>query len=130
MKPMKTRQIFVIMALFAAVLLSSCQYEFIEPDRPVIDPEVPVKFAEQIVPIFTGGNNCTSCHKTGSTPPDLTADRAYNAIVPSMINTADPEASRIYWYTHPSSTNHNWKKYTQTEAALILLWIQQGAKNN
>jgi hypothetical protein len=127
---MKSRQIFAILTLLLAGLLTSCEYEVIVPDVPFIDPEVPVKFSEQIAPIFSAGNACTACHKTGSTPPDLTADRAYNAIVPALVNTADPESSSIYWYAHPNSSSHSWKKYSAAEAAIILEWIKQGAKNN
>ncbi|MBK9291834.1 MAG: hypothetical protein IPM52_09445 [Bacteroidetes bacterium] len=121
---------FAGLVLLAAGLLSSCQYEFIEPERPIIDPTVEIKFAEEIAPIFSNNNNCTACHRTGATPPDLTPDRAYNAIVPTYVNTAAPEQSSIYWFAHPNSTTHNWKKLTLSEAALILEWIKQGAKNN
>ncbi|MDP2235964.1 MAG: hypothetical protein Q8J88_05990 [Bacteroidales bacterium] len=127
---MKARQILAIFTLLLAGFLTSCEYEFIVPDVPVIDPEVPIKFSEQIVPIFTSGNACTACHKTGSTPPDLTTDRAYNAIVPALVNPADPESSSIYWFAHPNSSSHNWKKYSAADAAIILEWIKQGAKNN
>lgn len=124
------RVLFAVMALVALAALSSCQYEFIEPERPIIDPTVEIKFATEIAPIFSNNNACTACHRTGATPPDLTAERAYNAIVPALVNTANPEQSSIYWFTHPNSTTHSWKKYTLAEAALILEWIKQGAKNN
>lgn len=124
------RIMFVALRMIGALALSSCQYEFIEPDKPNIDPNVEIKFAQEIATIFNSNSNCTSCHRTGATPPDLTADRAYNAIVPALVNLANPEESIIYWYAHPYSTTHNWKKYTLTEAARILNWIKQGAKNN
>lgn len=128
---MKTRQLITIFSLVLLGLLTSCKYDVISPEKvPPIDTIVPVKFTQQIVPIFTTGNNCTSCHKAGATPPDLTAANAYSAIVPSLINTANAASSAIYWHTHPNSTTHSWKKYTMAEAALILVWIQQGAKNN
>jgi hypothetical protein len=49
---MKSRQILAIFTLLLAGLLTSCEYEFVVPDVPVIDPEVPIKFSEQIAPIF------------------------------------------------------------------------------
>jgi hypothetical protein len=133
MKPFKFNHFrlkFAALVLIALAALSSCQYEFIEPIRTVIDPTVEIKFATEIAPIFSNNNACTACHRTGATPPDLTAERAYNSIVPALVNMENPEQSRIYWFTHPNSTTHNWKKYTLEEAALILEWIKQGAKNN
>lgn len=123
----KLSGIILLLPLLLAIL-TSCEYEFIEIDEP--DPEVPVSFANDIVPIFTSGNNCTACHRTGSTPPDLTAGNAYNSIVPGLINITDPESSRIYAFPNPSSTTHTFKKYSQAQAALVLAWIKQGAENN
>ncbi|PKP53488.1 MAG: hypothetical protein CVT92_04120 [Bacteroidetes bacterium HGW-Bacteroidetes-1] len=127
---MKTRRLLAILAFILSGMLTSCEYEYVIPDVPVIDPTVPIKFSEEIAPIFSNNNNCIACHKTGATSPDLTADRAYNSIVPALINTADAEASQIYWHAHPLSTTHAWKKYKTAEAALLLEWIKQGAKNN
>ena len=113
--------------LVLIVAFSSCEYEYIVPDKP--DPGDTISFKTQIVPIFT--NNCTSCHKTGGTAPDLTADHAYNSIMSmDLTDTDDPESSILYEFPHPDSGTHNWKKYTRTEADLVLLWIQQGALNN
>lgn len=128
---MKTRHFFLLIVFALTGSLASCEYDFVVPEKPpVIDPEVPISFATQIEPIFSNGNNCTACHKTGATPPDLSTGMAYNAIVPSLINTTDTAASIIYWHPHPNSTTHNWKKYTLADATLILEWIKQGAKNN
>jgi hypothetical protein len=108
--------------------LFSCQYETIEVDLP--DPAEPVSFLSDIIPIFTSNNNCTACHDTGATAPDLTASNAFNSIVPALINTEDPQSSRIYQFPHPSSATHGFKKYTHLQAALVLAWIEQGAENN
>jgi hypothetical protein len=128
---MKTRQLFAMLTFLLVGMLVSCEYDHIVPERaPVIDPETPISFATQIEPIFNNGNNCTACHKTGATAPDLSTGKAFAAIVPALINTSDTTASIIYWHAHPSSPTHNWKKYTVGEATLILEWIKQGAKNN
>jgi hypothetical protein len=115
-------------ALLIAICLFSCQYETIEVDLP--DPNEPVSFSSDIIPIFISNDNCTACHDTGATAPDLTAPRAFNSIVPELINTENPENSRIYQFPHPSSTTHGFKKYTHVQAALVLAWIEQGAENN
>ncbi len=106
-------------------MLTSCEYDFIEVDQP--DPEVPVKFSEDIQPIFIS-NDCIACHKTGGTSPDLTEGKAYNSIYPALIDSGNPDLSSIYTKPHPSS-NHS-VKYSPEQAALVLAWIKQGAENN
>ena len=84
-----------------------------------------------MLPIFTEGDNCTSCHNTGGTPPDLSANNAYNSIISSgLVNTDDPQSSTIYDDVQPQTSTHSWKKYTTEESVLILTWITQGAENN
>lgn len=114
-----------LMAVFL-MFTASCEYEFIEIDEP--DPDVPVSFSEDIIPIFTTNSNCTACHRTGGTPPDLSANNAYNSIVPALINTEYPESSRIYTVPAPASSHAS--RYTPLQAAKLLNWINQGAQNN
>ena len=129
------KKFFIIVFLLGALSITGCRYNFIVPEEvPVIDPDDPsqeVLFSEDILPIFTNNNNCTSCHKTGGQMPDLTAGNAYSAINSSRyINPDSPDQSRIYTVAHPDNEGHSQKKYTATEAALVLAWIQQGAENN
>jgi len=129
---MKTLK-FVFAALIIAFLFTECKYDFIVPEEvPIIDPNDPdaeqISFGNQIMPIFTT-NDCTSCHKTGGRAPDLTIGKAYAAInTIKYINTTTPEQSLIY--TMPKPDGSHPKKYTASQAALLLAWIQQGAKNN
>lgn len=131
-------KLFKILLVFAvvALLFSECRYSFIVPeDIPVIDPDDPtapqISFATDILPIFTTGNNCTSCHTTGKQLPDLSAANAFTSINSSRyINSATAAESKIYKYPSPDTDTHTQKKYTAAQAALILGWIQQGAKNN
>ncbi|GAB1453088.1 hypothetical protein MASR2M47_31440 [Draconibacterium sp.] len=127
----------LLLAVFVVTLLfSQCRYSFIVPEEVVvIDPEDPnapqVSFANDIIPIFNDGNYCTSCHIAGKTMPDLTPDKAYASLNSNRyLNSDTPEDSKIYTYPNPSTTTHMQKKYTSSQAAKVLLWIQQGAKNN
>jgi hypothetical protein len=125
---------FLLAIVLVAVFIGGCKYDWIIPEE-VIDPDDPnteeISFSTEILPIFTEGNNCTACHKTGSQIPDLTAGNAYSAINSTRyINTSSPEESRIYTVAHPERSGHSQKKYTNAQAALILTWIKQGAKNN
>ena len=127
----------LLAVVVVSLLFSECKYSFIVPEAvpPIVDPDDPdapqISFATQILPIFVDGNNCTSCHKTGGQMPDLSAENAYASINTSRyINSGTPEQSLIYLHPHPDTSTHMHKKYTATQAATILLWIQQGAKNN
>jgi hypothetical protein len=119
--------IFVLLLFFA--VLSSCKYDnIVEPAPP--SPTDSVSFSQQIQPIFN--SNCVSCHKAGAQAPDLSAGTAYTSIMnANLVNTASPESSIIYWHPNPDNTSaHTWEKYTANQAALVLIWIQQGAKDN
>ena len=128
---MKRHKIFLVFALFA-MLFSGCKYDFILPEEvPVVNPGgEPVSFVTQIAPIFSASNKCTQCHKSGGiASPDLSnTSTVYSLIVPAYVNTASPSASKIY--VNASSGNHNNVKVTASQAALILQWITEGAKNN
>lgn len=123
---MKKRSIFLILIIFS-LLTVGCKYDFILPEEvpPIDNGGDPISFSSQIAPIFA--EKCISCHKPGSTSPDLTATNAYTQIVPKYINATTPTSSKIY--TYPTSGTH-YAKVTATQAALILKWIQEGTKNN
>ena len=123
---MKKHPIFLILVLFS-MTIGSCKYDYILPEE--IGPISNVSFATQVAPIFSNGDKCTSCHKAGSTSPDLTAANAF-AQIQGLINTATPAESKIYSFPAPTTNTHNWKKYTAGEAAIVLKWIEEGAKNN
>jgi hypothetical protein len=36
----------------------------------------------------------------------------------------------IYSFPGPTTSTHSWKKLTAGQAAIILAWIKDGAKNN
>lgn len=123
MKTLKTLFAVAVVAL----LFSQCTYDFIAPvEEP--DPTVEVSFAAEIAPIFSD-NNCTACHGTGARAPELTAANAYSSIVPAYVNLDTPEESEIYTQPNPANTGSH-PKYSEAQAALVLTWIQQGAKNN
>ncbi len=124
---MKTRYLFAICSLLLAFFITACNYDFVvEPELPPIDPDVEISFKDEIAPIFDAAR-CLGCHG-GNISPNLTAAAAYNSIVPALVNTGNPEESRIYTHALPS-TNHP-QKYSAAQAALLLAWIEQGAKNN
>lgn len=130
---MKRNLCFLLLIGFGLVLaLASCEYEFIDsPPLPPVDTTDTVKFAEDILPIFNDNDNCTTCHKTGGTSPDLTEANAYNSIMSmGLVDLTTPENSKLYIFPRPGSTDHNWKTYSQSQSEKVLNWIRQGALNN
>lgn len=123
---MKKQIIFFTFALFTLVFFAGCKYDFIlpVPEEPQGggDP-IPVSFASKIYPILT---NCTVCHGSGKSP-DFSANAAYSS-VSKLVNTANPAQSKIY--TVPSPDGSHAMKFKTAEAALLLKWITEGAKNN
>jgi hypothetical protein len=127
---MKKSPIYFLLFAFG-LLLNACTYDFIvKEELPQVDPTVTILFATQVAPIFISNQyQCTSCHKTGLTAPDLTAANAYNSLnTLKLIDTTTPASSKIL--TFPGSASHSWAKFSASESQLILTWIQQGAKNN
>lgn len=126
------KNLYLRLFLFVAlVAIGACEYDFIEPDDPLLPPDTNILFSEQIVPIFTTNNNCTECHKAGGNSPDLTADAAYqNLIDQNLVSVNQPEESVLYQKLKPESADHSWKKFTPQESTLVLEWIRQGALNN
>ena len=122
---MKKYPIFAILILFS-LFISSCKYDYVLPE--VVAPITSVSFATDVAPIFSTGDKCTVCHKTGGTQkPDLTVANAYSQIMPANVNLAAPESSVIY--INASSGKH-YAMVSATQAAIILKWITDGAKDN
>jgi uncharacterized membrane protein len=116
----------ILVLLTVSLVFGSCQWLTVEP----VVVEVPdvVNFSE-IQAIFS--SKCIGCHG-GASPSaglDLTAGNAYNNLISkNLVNTANPEQSRLYVHiTAPS--DHSGPEFTATESALVLKWIQDGAHN-
>ena len=130
---MKSTKLYLIGLFFGVLFLAGCEYTFVQhPDADqeepqISDPDNPISFATQIVPIFT--SRCLDCHDTGGQAPDLTSANAYSSIA-SLVDTDNPASSLLYSYVEPTSSDHDWRQYTASQAALVLLWIQEGALNN
>lgn len=123
----------ILLIFGVALLAGGCVYDFIVPEEiPVIDPDDPnaeqISFSADIQPIFD--SKCVSCHTAGKQLPDLSAANAYSSLNSTRyINSSSPAQSKIYTRANPSNTDSH-PKYSEAEAALVLIWIQQGAKNN
>jgi hypothetical protein len=114
----------VLTILAGGLFLFSCTYDTLVPEG--INPNTPVSFSTDIQPIFT--QNCVKCHG-GTTNPDLREGKSYASLTTgNYINTASPAESVLYVEMAPNGGMSSYSNASQ--AQLVLLWIQQGAKNN
>lgn len=106
------------------VLNTGCYYDTILP--PVVDQEV--SYSNDMQPFFNA--KCVACHTAGSgVPLALDEGDSYdNLINGGYINTDDPSASSLYVKITPGQSMEQYA--TDTERALTLAWIEQGALNN
>ncbi len=118
----------LIILLIGIFILNACEYDFIEPPKPVPpDPTDTISFKTELIPIF-GEQGCLVCH-SGTTNPDLSLANAYQSIINnSMVDLDNPKQSIIY--TKPSPGGSHPKVYTLDQSAVILVWILQGANDN
>jgi hypothetical protein len=110
-----------------ALCLSGCYYD--EVSERIPDDTI-VSFKTDIQPIFT--TNCTACHPSPVSSPDLTGDNSYNSITNGVyIVPNDAEASLLYrrLLGNPSVMPPS-GSLPSSEIALLKTWIEQGALNN
>jgi len=110
------------------LLLTACEYEFIEPTPPPTPPPAgdTISFSQDIQPFFTA--KCVSCHP-GVYKPDLTAGKSYAALTAGNYVVAnEPATSSLYI---KCKTGGSMATYTSAaELDLLYRWIYAGAKND
>lgn len=117
------RQILVALVLVTAIIgISSCEkYSFMPPVISVADT---LHFQKDIQPIFNA--NCISCHGALQSPI-LKDGKAYKNLKDGGFINLPGETSRLY--VHMISSGHT-ARSTDSEKQKVLIWINQGAKNN
>jgi hypothetical protein len=122
---MQTRKIaYLFFILLGVFMLNACEYEKIQPEVPPANTDVDL--STDIQPIFN--SSCIGCHN-GNTPPDLRTGYSYNALINgNFVDVNNPSQSILYL---EMNTGGGMATYTNaSDAALVLLWIEQGAENN
>jgi hypothetical protein len=126
---MKKRLLGLIMVTGTLlIMLTSCEYDFIEPTPPPPPPPAgdTISFAQDIQPFFNA--KCASCHP-GVYKPDLTAGNSYNALITgNYVVAGDPAASSLYTKCKPGASMAPYT--TAAELDLMYRWIYAGAKND
>lgn len=122
--------IHILLIFFAVVFYSACEYEFIKPLDPGIDPNEPQSFSADILPIFEA-QDCITCHSSTGTQFSLETGSAYqNILNMNLADTDNPEQSILYTVPDPTNPDQHPTTYTTEQAARVLIWIEQGALNN
>lgn len=121
--------LLVIFTFTGLAAFTGCEYEFIVP-KNIIITDTNVSFSQKIIPIFNQKCNMTGCHVAGHFKVDLTPENAYNDLfAKGMIDTFHPAESKLYLKLIEPGGSHEGRS-SATDQALILKWIEQGAKNN
>jgi len=131
------KNILFILAITVALsaVFMACEKKTINPgsyDTPY-DPNAladSVRFSTNIIPIFE--SRCLGCHDAGLSQPNLASGVAYANLTNTpgqYINIPAPASSLLYTTIINTASPHGNGPYPD-EGAQVLIWIQQGAKNN
>ncbi len=119
----------VYLTIIAVCIFNSCEWSYVEPPEPIPD----VSFNDDILPILV--SHCESCHQVDKVSPELilSAEMAYNQLLydglnAPYVNTDDPEASSLYFRLNLDMPQFG--LLSTDKIAMILKWIQDGAKND
>ena len=119
----KISQILVAVFLISGIAgISSCEkYTFTPPKISTTDT---VHFSAEIQPIFNA--NCVSCH--GATKaPDLREGKSYQALTKGGYIAPPNETCELY--TKMIAPDHS-PRSSDIDKQKVLIWLNQGAKNN
>ncbi|MDX2045430.1 MAG: hypothetical protein SFU87_01505 [Chitinophagaceae bacterium] len=125
---MKLKIITATILVVCIAGLGGCYKDVIYPD---FDPNAPISFNADLVPIFTKSCDDAGCHDAAATHnPALTADKAYNAIKNGgFINLLKPEESILYKSVKSGAMPPS-GGLKPADVQRILIWIKNGAPNN
>lgn len=122
----------MLLVLLAIIFLGGCYNGTTLDLSQDIEITGEVTFSRDVIPVFEKNCSISGCHNTNGISPDLSSDRAYNALANGgYIDIESPETSLVYEFTSGKRTPvMPVSGVDPTIAATILAWIQQGAQNN
>lgn len=128
---MKISRAFILLFFIVAVMSNrACVSEYLVYEEILI-PDT-VSFSNDVLPIFTSNCNLNGCHDQGGHIPYLTEEDAYfNLIAYGFVDTTAAETSLLYERLI-STTNAMPPDgpLPPAEIEMILVWMQQGARDN
>lgn len=121
---MRILKIATLIFLFSG-LISSCQKEYFK--KPVLDPNTPISFSNDLQPIMTAKCASSGCHDK-SYPPNLLKDKAYLALIDGgYIDTLVPSQSILMTRLNKDMPKG---KLPAGDISKFEIWMKQGAKEN
>ena len=128
-KPIQ-KVIIYILLVFLVGMLNACYNDLVVPTPTVVTQDV--SFSQDILPIFNAKCNTVACHNAGGVFPALIEASAYSSLVNGgFINTENPENSELYqWMKGNRAVSMPPSGINNSDNALVLAWIKQGALNN
>jgi hypothetical protein len=118
------KQLMAALMIIAVIgVLASCEKYTYMPE--VINPVDSVHFQAEIQPIFNA--NCITCHNSIRNP-DLRDGKSYESLTKGGFVNQPGETSILYVQLTTESAHI--PRTSDAEKQKILIWINQGAKNN
>lgn len=119
------------MVLTLSLMATSCYYDEMPPE-PVLPLPETVSYSKDVQPLWD--QDCISCHKPGTTAPDLTTANSYSAlmtnnkyVIPGNVSGSKLHKSLVADGASIMPTEGKW---SDSKIALVDKWINDGALNN
>jgi len=130
-----TPRIFLFAVLFAiAASWAGCEKDYVYVAPP---PQGTMSLSADIQPILTAHCAVSGCHDGNFYDPDLRAGYSLTAMfnISGCIDTLNPPNSDLYVRINaqagaPGFMPDGGNRLPQSDINKVLLWIEQGAKNN
>jgi hypothetical protein len=135
----KFRKILQRFSLLAALFFMTASWSGCEKDYNYVPPPATgtMSLSADIQPIFTANCSLGGCHDGNNYDPDLRDGFSHTSMfnLPGCIDTLDAESSDLYVRINaqagdPGFMPDGGNRLTQTDINKVLLWIQQGARDN
>ena|SRR5688572_9590071 len=126
--------LFFAMLFSVTAIWTSCEEDYVYVAPPA---QGTMSFSADIQPILTANCSMSGCHDGDNYDPDLREGFSYTAMfnIPGCIDTIAPAGSDLYVRINdqvgaPGFMPDGGNRLPQSDINKVLLWIEQGAKNN
>ena len=120
-----------LIMLTVSLMATSCYYDEMPPEAVILIPET-VSYSKDIQPLWD--QDCVSCHKPGTTAPDLSAANSFLALTKNnkyvVPGNAASSSLRKSLMGDGAAIMPTAGKWSDSKIALVDKWINAGALNN
>ncbi len=121
----------LMMVISGVIIITGCYNDkTLIPEAAAVNRTV--SYSQDIVPIFSKSCNMSGCHNQGGQIPNLSVTVSYNSLLNgNYIDKSSPANSLLYLKMSGKKGSPMPLTGSNIEYnALVLAWIQQGAKDN